>query len=140
MNRRVSAAVDAAHDAQGQLWTEWHRRATCHLEMGGQARQGTLVSGQRRVDGEGVAGGGIKREVGAIEVDQNLADPNRNPADDLRERVGDGGDLSGSRVDMDCGPDRDIAQIVWSRDGWDDGQEAERRAFFGPARYTFPGR
>ena len=34
------------------------------------------------------------------------------PAEDLGQRVGDGGDLGGVRVDVQGGPDRDVAEVV----------------------------
>ncbi len=96
--------------------------------MGGQARQAPWFPVSVALTERGSQEVGLSAKSGrsrSTRIWRIRSEPRRRS----EERVGDGGDLSGSRVNMDCGPDRDIAQIVWSRDGWDDGQEAERRAF-----------
>ena len=84
-----------------------------------------------RVDRERVAVGRVEREVRAIEVDLDRAQPQRDPFEDLRQRIGDRGDLGGRRVDVERRPDDDVAEVVRAGDRRGDHGEAERRAFVG---------
>ena len=58
---------------------------------------------------------------------------------DLRQRVGDGGDLRGLGVDVDRDPDRDHAEVVGAGDGRDRGHEAQRRALVGAGQVDLAG-
>ena len=59
-----------------------------------------FVAGDRAVDRERVAVGRVEGEVLAVEIDQDRAQPQRDAAEDLRQRVRDGRHLGGGRVDL----------------------------------------
>ena len=67
------------------------------------------------LDREGVAVGRVEGEIGAVEVDPDRAQPQRDAVEDLRQRIGDGGDLGVGRVDVERGPDDDVAEVIGAR-------------------------
>ena len=79
-----------------------------------------------------IAVGRVEGEIGSVEFDQDLAKSQRDPFEDLGQGVGDGGDLSGFRVDVERRPDDDVAEVIGARDRRGDHREAERSAFVGP--------
>ena len=60
---------------------------------------GAFVAADRGIDGEGIAVGRVEGEVGAVEVDEDLTQAQRDALEDLRQRIGDGGDLGGFGID-----------------------------------------
>ena len=77
------------------------------------------------LDRERVAVGRVEREAGPVEVDQDRAQPQRDPLDDLRDRVGDRGHLGGDRVDRDADPDRRRCRGRRGPNGRGDDDQAE---------------
>ena len=83
-------------------------------------RRAAFVARDRRVDRERVAVGRVEGEARAVEVDPDRARPQRDPFEDLRQRIGDGGDLGRHRIDRDRDPDRDVAEVVGPGDRRED--------------------
>ena len=88
---------------------------------------------------EGVAVGRVEGEVRAVEVDQDRAQAQRDPFEDLGQRVRDGGDLGGFGVDVEGGADDDVAEVIGPGDRRGDHGEAERGALVGTGEVDLAG-
>ncbi len=93
-----------------------------------------LVAGHLCPDREGVAVGRVEGEVLSVEVDADRAQAQRDAFKDLGQRVRDGRDLSGFRVDVDRRPNDNVAEVVRARDSGCDHGERERRALIGSSQ------
>ena len=90
-------------------------------------------------DGEGIAVGRVEGEVGPVEVDQDRAQAQRDAVEDRGQRIGDRGDLGVDRIDVERGPDDDVAEVIGPGDRRGDDREAERRALVGTGEVDLAG-
>ena len=94
----------AAELPDRHLRLERQRRAVDGVEVGGEVGDRPLVADPLGVDRESAAVGRVDHEVRAVDVDLDRAHPDRDAADDLRDRVRDGRDLGVERVDVQRHP------------------------------------
>ena len=83
---------------------------------------------------EGRAVGRVDHEVRLVDVDLDLAHPDRNAADDLRHGFGVGDHVGIERVDVQGDPDDDGAVVIGPGQGRGDRDQADSGApWKGPA-------
>ena len=91
----VGAAAGAALQLQGELRLEAQARAVGRLVAGfpgdrgvvGEAEGVGASSPDRRLGGEWIAAGRVEREVGAVDVDLDVPDDQRDAGEDVGDRV-----------------------------------------------------
>ena len=89
----MATAVDPAGQLQAERRLEGEVLAVCDLECERHVGYGPFVADERAAEAERVAVGRVEGEAGAIEVDPDGAQPQRDPFEDLRQRIGDRRDL-----------------------------------------------
>ena len=126
---------------------------SCRASLGAKGRQAQLATWKcwerlarapsspksLRADRERFAVGRVEGKAGAVEVDHDLAQAQGDAVEDLRQRVGDGGDLGGFGVDLERGADDDVAEVIAAGDGGDDEDEGERGALVGAGEVDLAG-
>ena len=82
---------------------------------------------------------GLRVKLGRLRSIADRAQPQRDAFEDLGQGVGDGGDLGGFGVDVERGPDDDVAEVIGARDRRGDHREAERGALVGAGEVDLAG-
>jgi hypothetical protein len=122
----MAAPFDPAREVKAEPRLVAEAGAVGDLEVVAQVRHATLVAGQGRGHRAAVAVGRVEREVRTVEADLDEPRAQRNPFQDLRERVGVDAHLRRRRVDVDRAPDRDHAEVIGAGESRDDDHDAER--------------
>ena len=147
---RVGVAASRAEQLQRELGLEGQRGAVGDLEGVVDRDRGFLGVGEggagagqgRGGDGR-FAAGRVDREVGTGDVDADVAQVQRDAADDVGDRVGGLGvdrDLGGEGVDLDRRADDDHAEVEGADQGRVDGGDRDRRAVVGAGQVELAGR
>ena len=131
VNRRVPATVDAAVQLEGQLGLVGQAGAVGDLEAGPQAERSPFVCRAGWRHRSRIAIGGVEREVRPVEVDPDRAQPQRNTAEDLRQRIGRDRHLGRDRVDVDRCADHHVAEVVGPGNGGRHEDHAQRSPLVG---------
>src|SRR5215213_4773891 len=95
---RVTSLLGGPGELEGELGGEGQAGAVRNLVVPGQIGCPAFVAGQLGVDREVGAVGRVEREVRTVEVDQYRTHPQRDPAEDGRDRVSDSAQLRGDRI------------------------------------------
>ena len=104
------------------------------MKVGGEGDRGALVADPFGADREGRAVGRVDHEVGLVDVDLDLAHPDRDAADDLGHRFGVGDHVGVEGVDVEGDADDDGAVVIGAGEGRGDRDQAEGRALEGPGQ------
>ena len=131
MHRRVPGPFHVAAEAKRQLRPEIEITAVGDLERGRATGCGAFIAADRRLDREWIAVGRVECETGPVQAESDEAGAEGNAAEDLGQRIRDGGHLGTLAVDMKRSTDRGNAQVVGPGDRRDHGLQAERLSFVG---------
>ena len=82
---------------------------------------------------------GLRAKFGRLRLIEDRAQAQRDAFEDLGQGIGDGGDLGGFGVDLERGPDDDVAEVIGARDRRGDHREAERGALVGAGEVDLAG-
>ena len=138
---RVAAALGRPDELDVQLRVEAEAGAVGGLEVG-LTRVTEPPSSPEIVasteNGSQLVGLSVKPGRSRLTTDR--ARPQRDPFEDLRQRVGDRADLGGDRVDRDGDPDGDVAEVVGPGDRRNDDEQAQRRALIWTGEVDLPRR
>ena len=127
-----AAAGLAADLANRHLRLEPEVRAVDRVEVGGEIGARPLVADPLRGDAHVGAIRRVDHEVRPVDVDLDRPHPQRDAADDQRQRVGDGADVGVERVDVNRDPHHLGPVVVGPGDRGSDHGKAQRRALERP--------
>ena len=118
---------------RAEQFEAWKRSVTEAVDSSGLVKGG-LEPVRVEVASNRFAVGRVEREVGAADVDADVAQVERDAVDDVGDRVRGRGvdrDLGGMRVDLDRRADDDHAEVKGADQGGVDGDDRERGAVVG---------